>query len=99
MVSNRSTNLRRELRGVSLAVPAERLVRLQEVGVLGVEQEDDSGDENVERALLLLGPLVLLLDVMVLLGEGIVEPGDVSPGLDGELLFLVQAARLVGCQE
>ena len=37
--------------------------------------------------------------MVVLLGEGIVEPGDVGPGLDGELLFLVQAARLIGCQE
>ena len=88
-----------ELGRVTLAVPTERLVRLQEVGVLGVKQEDDSGDEHVERALLLLRALVLLLDVVVLLGEGIVEPGDVGPGLDGELLLLVQAARLVGGQE
>lgn len=74
-------------------------MRLQEVGVLGVEQEDDSGDEHVEGALLLLRPLILLLNVVVLLGEGIVEPGDVGPSLDGKLLLLVQAARLVGGQE
>ncbi len=74
-------------------------MRLQEVGVLGVEQEDDSGDEHVEGALFLLRPLILLLNVVVLFGEGIVEPGDVGPSLDGELLLLVQAARLVGGQE
>lgn len=72
---------------------------MQEVGVLGVEQEDDSGDEHIEGALLLLCPLALLLNVVVLLGKGIVEPGDVGPGLDGELLLLVQAARLVGGQK
>ena len=84
-----------ELRGVALAVPAERLMRLQEVGIFGVEQEDDSGDEHVERALLLLRPLVLSLDVVVLLGESIVQARHVCSSFDGKLLLLVQTARLV----
>lgn len=68
-----------QLARVALAEVAEGEMRLQQVGILGVEQEDDAGDKHVQRTLLLL----IGVDMVVLLREGVVEARDVRTGLDG----------------
>lgn len=88
-----------QLARVAAAEVAERRARLQQVGVLGVEQEDDAGDEHVERALLLARRLVVAIDVVVLLGEGVVEPRHVLTSLDRQLLLSMESARLVRREE